>query len=144
MPSWENLYIQYGLHQISRHAEVSVCLNQGWSHFIHNTMALEYWRCKAAVQVFWSPDWSGFNRTSRAITSSTGLSELQPMKANKYALYWHWPELSCLLNCCNRSRKLGKAVRNVACPPSGVNLLTATLFYRFANVAIPLRQTIDS
>ena len=110
-------------------------LKQGYGHFIHNSVALEYWRCKATPPVFWSLDWSGFNRASSTVRSSTGLSEIQTMKTNKHALYWHWPERSCFLNWCNCCRTR----TNVVCPLSD-NLLIPTVFYRFSNTAIPVRR----
>jgi hypothetical protein len=48
------------------------------------------------------------------------------MKVNKQALYWHWPERSCLLNCCNFCRVVDSVVRNVVCPPSGNLISTYT------------------
>lgn len=120
---------------------LSAWLKQDNGHFtrIHNTVALAHWRCKATSPVFWSLDWSGFNRASSTVRSSTGLSEIQTMKANKHALYWHWPEQSCFLNWCNCCRTLGKTVTNVVCPPSD-NLLIPAVFYRSSNTAIPVRQ----
>jgi hypothetical protein len=82
---------------------------------------------------------AGLNRVSSTVRSSTGLSEIQTMKANKHALYWHWPERSCFLNWCNFPRTLSKTVTNVVCPPYD-NLLIPTVFYRVSNTAIPVRQ----
>lgn len=118
---------------------LSAWLKQGYGHFIHNTVALEYWRCKATSPVFWPLDWSGFDRASSTVRSSTGLSEIQTMKANKHALYWHWPERSRFLNWCNCCRPLGKTVTNVVCPPSD-NFLIPNVFSRFSNTAIPIKQ----
>jgi len=128
----EHLNIQYDLHEPQRSQEgfnffftLSAWLKQDNGYFIHYTVALEHWRCKATSPVFWFLDWSGFDRASSTVRSSTGLSEIQTMKANKHALYWHWPEQSWFLNWCNCCRTLGKTVKNVVCPPSD-NVLIPT------------------